>query len=116
MHLRRIGKFKENQVKFFAAQLTSALAYLHINNYVYRDLKPENVLFDCRGYLKLTDFGLCKFMKKNDLATTFCGTPEYLSPEMILDKGCNFATDYWALGILLYELICGIPPFYSNNI
>ncbi len=79
-------------------------------------MKPENILFDLEGYLKLTDFGLCKYLRNNELATTFCGTPEYLSPEIIMEKGCNKSTDYWALGILLYELLCGIPPFYSRDI
>ena len=73
-------------------------------------------MLDENGFAKLTDFGLAKFLKKNDQATTFCGTPEYLAPEVILDKGCNRPADWWALGILVYEMIYGIPPFYSTNI
>lgn len=68
------------------------------------------------GFPKLTDFGLAKFIKVQDVAKTFCGTPEYLPPEVILDQGCNRPADWWSLGILIYELIFGIPPFYSRDV
>lgn len=71
---------------------------------------------DSKGYAKLSDFGLAKFIKKNDLAKTFCGTPEYLPPEVIMEIGCNRPADWWSLGILVYEMIYGIPPFYSTDI
>ena len=74
------------------------------------------MLLDENGYAKLTDFGLAKMIKAQDLATTFCGTPEYLSPEVILDQGCNRPVDWWSLGILVYEMIMGIPPFYSRSV
>ena len=115
-HLSRIKRFTEKQAKYIAACLVLALGHLHTKGYIYRDLKPENVLFDEKGYARLTDFGLVKFIKKTDKATTFCGTPEYLSPEIILDHGCNRPTDWWSLGILIYEMIFGIPCFYSQNI
>lgn len=92
------------------------LGFLHNKNYIYRDLKPENILLDEDGYAKLTDFGLAKFLKAQDLAMTFCGTPEYMSPEVIMDKGCNRSVDWWSLGILTYEMIYGIPPFYSRSV
>ena len=84
-HLRRVKRFTEEQVKFIIACLTLAIGQLHNKDFIYRDLKPENVLLDNDGYPKLTDFGLAKFLGEKDLAKTFCGTPEYLPPEVILD-------------------------------
>lgn len=115
-HLIRVKRFSEKQAKYIAACLVLGLGHLHTKGFIYRDLKPENILFDEKGFARLTDFGLVKYIKKNDKATTFCGTPEYLSPEIILDQGCNRPTDWWSLGILIYEMIFGIPCFYSQNI
>ena len=115
-HLRSLKQFSEEQTKFIAACIILALGHLHDNDFIYRDLKPENVLLDEHGYCKLTDFGLSKSVNVNDLAKTFCGTPEYMSPEVIMDKGSNRPGDWWSLGVLIYEMIFGIPPFYSTNI
>lgn len=115
-HLQRVKRFSENQTKFIAGCIILALGHLHNCDYIYRDLKPENILFTESGYAKLTDFGLAKNLKNTSLATSFCGTPEYMSPEVILNKGYNRTVDWWALGTLLYEMIFGIPPFYDRNI
>ena len=114
-HLRRQKKFSESQAKFYAASIVLGLAHLHNKNYIYRDLKLENLLLDEFGYALLTDFGLAKSLKLEDKAMTFCGTPEYLSPEVLLGKGHNRPTDWWTLGILIFEMVSGIPPFYNQN-
>ena len=115
-HLRQKKRFPEKQAKFYAACITLGMGHLHNKNYIYRDLKLENLLLDEKGYAKLTDFGLAKFIESNEKALTFCGTPEYLAPEVILGKGHNRPADWWSLGILIYEMICGVPPFYSSNV
>lgn len=115
-HLRTYRKFSEQFAKFYAACVILGLGHLHAKNYIYRDLKLENILLDDLGYAKLTDFGLAKFLKSDEKAVTFCGTPEYLAPEVLLGKGHNRPADWWCLGILIYEMINGIPPFYSSNV
>ena len=115
-HLRKQKRFSEQQAKFYAACITLGIGHLHNKNYIYRDLKLENLLLDDKGYVMLTDFGLAKFITTESKAHTFCGTPEYLAPEVILGKGHNRPADWWALGILIYEMIFGIPPFYSSNV
>lgn len=82
----------------------------------YSDLKPENILIDYNGHIALCDFGLCKLnMKENERTNTFCGTPEYLAPELLLGQGYTKTVDWWTLGVLLYEMMTGLPPFYDEN-
>ncbi|XP_072034714.1 cAMP-dependent protein kinase catalytic subunit PRKX-like [Amphiura filiformis] len=112
-YLRNMGRFNAATARFFASEITSALEHLHKNDIVYRDLKPENVLLDRDGHIKLTDFGFAK--KLRDRTWTLCGTPEYLAPEIIQSKGHGKPVDWWALGILIYEMLVGYPPFYDEN-
>ena len=114
-HLKRAKRFSEYQAKFYAAAIILGLGHLHNKNFIYRDLKLENLLLDEKGYAKLTDFGLAKNLRNTEIAKTFCGTPEYLAPEIILEKGSNRPADWWSLGILVYEMLFGIPPFYSKD-
>jgi serine/threonine protein kinase len=92
-----------------------ALGYLHVNKIVHRDLKPENVLMDKDGYVCLADFGLAKFLSPDEQTHSFCGTAEYLAPEILDMQGHNFAVDWWTLGILLYEMATGRPPFMNKS-
>ena len=115
MHLHNSVRFTEERAKFYAAQVAIAIGHLHSKNIIYRDIKPENILLDQDGYVCLTDFGLAKIIEKNAQAYSFCGTPEYLAPEIIEEKGHSFPVDWWALGILTYEMIVGFPPFYTGG-
>ena len=116
-HLSRRGRFREHEAKFFMAEITSALEYLHANDICYRDLKPENVLIQTSGHIALTDFGLSKDEMESNTkgGQSFCGTPEYLAPEIIHRKGHGKAVDWWSLGMVSYELLTGLPPWYTKN-
>jgi cGMP-dependent protein kinase len=103
--------FEDSETKFYIACVTEALQYLHSKGIIYRDLKPENILIDHKGYCKLVDFGFAKKVGLGKKTWTFCGTPEYVAPEIILNKGHDIAADYWSLGVLIFELLCGNPPF-----
>ena len=107
---------EEQKVCSYAAQLALGIGYLHSCNIIHRDLKLENILVEADGYLKITDFGLAKIHNKSQgNANTFCGTPEYISPEMIQDTGYDHCTDWWSLGIIIYTMLVGQSPFFCQN-
>ncbi|XP_059149488.1 serine/threonine-protein kinase Sgk1-like isoform X2 [Physella acuta] len=115
-HLQRERFFAEHRAKFYSAEMASALGYLHSLNIIYRDLKPENILLDSTGHVVLTDFGLCKEgIVGQGTTSTFCGTPEYLAPEVLRKKPYDKTVDWWCLGAVLYEMLYGLPPFYSRD-
>ena len=115
-HLQKEHTFEPNRARFYTAELLCALECLHGFNVIYRDLKPENILLDYTGHIALCDFGLCKLdMKDQDKTNTFCGTPEYLAPELLHGNGYTKSVDWWTLGVLLYEMVTGLPPFYNEN-
>jgi len=111
--LRKAGRFNEKSAKFYAAPVILAFELMHSKSIVYRDLKPENLILDDKGYIKVVDFGLAKVV--TDRTWTLCGTPDYLAPEIILSKGHDRAVDYWATGILIYEMCAGFVPYYSDD-
>jgi serine/threonine protein kinase len=106
--------FNEKRIRFYAAQILLALEYIHKKGYVYRDLKPENIVIDSKGYLKLTDFGLCESLGKNQ-KTGIVGTPDYIAPEMILQQGYGKEVDLWALGVMMFEMITFYTPFEGDS-
>ena len=107
-------KFSEKNTQFYISQLIEGLNYLHLKKIIYRDIKPENILLDSDGYIKLTDFGVAKKLS-NNYTNTLCGTPTYIAPEIILQKKYSFSSDWWSLGILTYEMIVGIDPWDEND-
>ncbi|KJE94064.1 akt protein [Capsaspora owczarzaki ATCC 30864] len=115
-HLSRERKFPEERAKFYAAEILLAITHLHDLDIVYRDLKLENLLIDKEGHIKITDFGLCKEdVGFGNTTKTFCGTPEYLAPEVLEDNDYGRAVDWWGLGVVLYEMLCGHLPFYNRD-
>lgn len=116
-HLGKIGKFPEPRSRFYAAEIILAISYVHSLDIIYRDLKPENVLLDAMGHIRLTDFGLSKegISGSSAGANSFCGTPEYLAPEILNRQGHGRAVDWWSLGALLFEMLTGLPPFYCHD-
>jgi len=116
-HLSKVGKFAEHRARFYASEIVLAISYVHELDIIYRDLKPENVLLDAKGHVRLTDFGLSKegISGSSSGANSFCGTPEYLAPEILNRQGHGRAVDWWSLGALLYEMLTGLPPFYCRD-
>ncbi|KNC78816.1 AGC/SGK protein kinase, variant [Sphaeroforma arctica JP610] len=115
-HLQREQSFPETRVRFYTAEIVSAMDFMHKNGVLYRDLKPENILLCSDGHVALTDFGLCKENIDEAARTeTFCGTPDYLAPEVLLKQPYGHAVDWWSLGVVVYEMLVGLPPFYSKN-
>jgi serine/threonine protein kinase len=116
-HLSRMKKFPEHMTRFYAAEIALALDALHANGVVYRDLKPENILIDAEGHIKLADFGLAKegVMEAAEGAHSLCGTPEYLSPEVLDRQGHGTAVDWWNLGMVTFEMLTGLPPWYTTD-
>lgn len=113
--LKEVGRFDESVAVFCTACVVEAYAYLHKKSIMYRDLKPENLMLDVRGYIKLVDFGFAKELVRGEKTYSFVGTPEYMAPEIIKNQGHDFAVDFWSLGILIFELLVGSPPFSSSE-
>lgn len=105
----------EEQSRFYAYVISDAVIYMHKKGYIYRDLKPENVLIGNNGYPTLIDFGFAKKLESNELTFTLCGTPQYIPPEMVLQKGHGFAADHWAIGVVIHEMLCGENPFFCDG-
>eukprot|EP01133_Synstelium_polycarpum_P012976 gene12976-15251_t len=117
-HLQREKKFTEERVRYYGAEIVLALEHLHLSGVIYRDLKPENLLLTNEGHICMTDFGLCKegLNSPQDKTVTFCGTPEYLAPEVLQGNGYGKQVDWWSFGSLLFEMLTGLPPFYSQDV
>jgi len=115
-HLSKDKRFSEDRTRFYICEISLAMTYLHGEGIIYRDLKLENLMLDREGHIKITDFGLCKEdVNYGDSTTTFCGTPEYLAPEVIEDSDYGRAVDWWGVGVVMYEMISGMLPFRSRD-
>ncbi|XP_029162059.1 protein kinase C isoform X2 [Nylanderia fulva] len=116
-HIQKARKFDEARARFYAAEVTLALQFLHKNHVIYRDLKLDNILLDSEGHCKLADFGMCKenIIEGQTTTSTFCGTPDYIAPEILQELQYGASVDWWALGVLMYEMMAGQPPFEADN-
>ncbi|CAD8097544.1 unnamed protein product [Paramecium primaurelia] len=115
-YMKRVQQMTESQARFYIIEVCLALGFLHHQQIIYRDLKPENVLIDITGHIQLADFGLARpNMQPEQNAYSFCGSPEYMAPEMFHNDGHNYLVDYYCLGALLYEFVTGLPPFYCED-
>jgi len=117
-HLQSERSFAPARARFYSAEIILGLEYLHKRGIIYRDLKPENILITADGHVCLTDFGISKegLQSKSDRTATFCGTPEYLAPEVLLGQQYGKEIDYWSLGTIVYEMLTSTPPFYSEEV
>ena len=115
-HMQKKRRLPEDHARFYSAEISVALGYLHSRGIIYRDLKLDNVLLDIEGHVKLTDYGMCKEgLSKTEKTSTFCGTPNYIAPEMLRGEDYDFSVDWWALGVLMYEMMAGRSPFEPLN-
>jgi serine/threonine protein kinase len=116
-HLKKDVRFTEDRARFYMAELVLALEYLHLQGVVYRDVKPENILIDSEGHIRLTDFGLSKsgLLEKGGMTESFCGTTEYLAPEIIQSGSYGFSVDWYSAGLVLYEMLSGFNPFKTGQ-
>uniref|UniRef100_A0A3B5R5I2 Protein kinase C n=1 Tax=Xiphophorus maculatus TaxID=8083 RepID=A0A3B5R5I2_XIPMA len=115
-HIQTCHKFDLHRATFYAAEIVCGLQFLHSKGIIYRDLKLDNVLLDSDGHIKIADFGMCKENMQDDLQTsTFCGTPDYIAPEILLGQKYNSSVDWWSFGVLLYEMLIGQSPFHGRD-
>ena len=114
-HLGKVQKFTEDQARFYFAELLEGLEFIHNLDIVYRDIKPENILVDLDGHVKIADFGLSKIIPKKERSYSFCGSPEYMCPEILMGLGHDHRADIYCIGALLYELVVGFPPHFNQD-
>lgn len=115
-HMSTERRFSESRARFYASEIILALEYMHCMDIIYRDLKPENIMIDYKGHIRLTDFGLSKDAISSQKTYSMVGSPYYMAPEIILQTGHGKGVDWWSLGILIYEMLCGSLPFYNENL